>query len=155
MQSLNTWSTVHGTCSEKTSHNQCCRPLAGDRIRQGLRLRNKQHRNRLQVFGKLLASVLVSCLVDNSVQVCAAGPGLLQKLGRVLKEKAQGDLDRVFSGTSKTRERLGVCLACIPVFLMYISPASASFDKQAVSLSSSCDAWCSTGRRRAIHLLVS
>ena len=41
-------------------------------------------------------------------QVCAAGPGLLQKLGRVLKEKAQGDLDRVFKGTSKTRQKLGV-----------------------------------------------
>lgn len=41
-------------------------------------------------------------------QICAAGPGLIQKLGRVLKEKAQGDLDRVFNGASKTRERLGV-----------------------------------------------
>lgn len=41
-------------------------------------------------------------------QVCATSPGLIQKLGRVLKEKAQGDLDRIFSGTSKTRERLGV-----------------------------------------------
>lgn len=41
-------------------------------------------------------------------QVCAAGPGLIQKLGRVLKEKAQGDLDRVFKGTSKTRQKLGV-----------------------------------------------
>ena len=38
----------------------------------------------------------------------AAAPGLLQKLGRVLREKAQGDLDRIRSGTSKTRERLGV-----------------------------------------------
>lgn len=45
------------------------------------------------------------------LQVCAAGPGLIQKLGRVLKEKAQGDLDRIFSGTSKTRERLGVRLS--------------------------------------------
>ena len=42
------------------------------------------------------------------MQICAAGPGLIQKLGRVLKEKAQGDLDRVFNGASKTRERLGV-----------------------------------------------
>lgn len=38
----------------------------------------------------------------------AAGPNILQKLGRVLKEKAAGDLDRVFKGTSKTREKLGV-----------------------------------------------
>lgn len=38
----------------------------------------------------------------------AAAPGILQKLGRVLKEKATGDLDRVFKGTSKTREKLGV-----------------------------------------------
>jgi hypothetical protein len=38
----------------------------------------------------------------------AAAPGILQKLGRVLKEKATGDLDRVFKGTTKTREKLGV-----------------------------------------------
>jgi len=36
------------------------------------------------------------------------GPGLLQKLGRVLKEKAAGDLQRVFKGTEKTRAKLGV-----------------------------------------------
>ena len=42
------------------------------------------------------------------LQVQAAGPGVLQKLGRVLKEKALGDFDRVFQGTSKTREKLGV-----------------------------------------------
>jgi len=35
-------------------------------------------------------------------------PSLLQKLGRVLKEKTVGDFDRVFKGTSKTREKLGV-----------------------------------------------
>ena len=34
-----------------------------------------------------------------------AGPGLLKKLGRVLREKAAGDLERVFKGTSKTREK--------------------------------------------------
>ena len=42
------------------------------------------------------------------LQVHAAGPGMLQKLGRVLKEKAVGDFERVFQGTSKTREKLGV-----------------------------------------------
>ena len=34
--------------------------------------------------------------------------GMLQKLGRVLKEKAEADLERVLNGTSKTREKLGV-----------------------------------------------
>ena len=39
----------------------------------------------------------------------AAGtPGVLQKLGRVLKEKAAGDYERFFKGTQKTRDRLGV-----------------------------------------------
>lgn len=33
---------------------------------------------------------------------------MLQKLSRVLKEKAAGDFDRFFKGTSKTRERLGL-----------------------------------------------
>ena len=33
---------------------------------------------------------------------------MLQKLGRVLKEKVVGDFERVFQGTSKTREKLGV-----------------------------------------------
>lgn len=35
-------------------------------------------------------------------------PGLMQKLGRVLKEKAAGDFERFFKGTTKTRERLGL-----------------------------------------------
>ena len=38
----------------------------------------------------------------------AAGPGVLSKLGKVLREKASGDFGRVFQGASKTRERLGV-----------------------------------------------
>lgn len=38
----------------------------------------------------------------------SANPGILQKLGRVLKEKASGDFDRFFKGTVKTRERLGL-----------------------------------------------
>ena len=38
----------------------------------------------------------------------AAGSGLFRKLGRVLREKAAGDLERVFKGASKTREKLGV-----------------------------------------------
>ncbi|KAK9809919.1 hypothetical protein WJX72_001739 [[Myrmecia] bisecta] len=41
-------------------------------------------------------------------QASAGGVGVFQKLGRVLKEKAQGDLDRIFKGASKTREKLGV-----------------------------------------------
>lgn len=39
-----------------------------------------------------------------------AGPGLIQRLGRVLKEKAAGDFDRFFKGATKTRVRLGVSL---------------------------------------------
>lgn len=42
------------------------------------------------------------------VQASTSNPGLLQKLGRVLKEKAAGDVERFFKGTTKTRERLGV-----------------------------------------------
>jgi hypothetical protein len=39
----------------------------------------------------------------------STGPGnLLQRLGRVLKDKASSDFDRFVAGTSKTRERLGV-----------------------------------------------
>eukprot|EP00775_Hariotina_reticulata_P014342 gene14342-14438_t len=41
-------------------------------------------------------------------QATEASPGLLAKLGRVLREKAAGDYDRFFKGTSKTRERLGL-----------------------------------------------
>ncbi len=37
-----------------------------------------------------------------------AGAGVLQKLGRVLREKAATDLDRILNGASKTREKLGV-----------------------------------------------
>jgi len=37
-----------------------------------------------------------------------AGPSFLQKLGRVITEKAQSDLERLTKGASKTRDRLGV-----------------------------------------------
>ena len=38
----------------------------------------------------------------------AAGLSMMEKFGRVLKEKAVSDFERVFQGTSKTREKLGV-----------------------------------------------
>lgn len=47
------------------------------------------------------------------ISVAASGGNILQKLGRVLKEKATGDIDRVFKGTSKTRQKLGV--PCFPL----------------------------------------
>lgn len=34
----------------------------------------------------------------------------MRKLGRVMKDKIAGDIERVFKGTSKTREKLGVIL---------------------------------------------
>ena len=37
-----------------------------------------------------------------------SSPNVLQKLARVLKEKASQDFDRIVKGTSKTREKLGV-----------------------------------------------
>eukprot|EP00877_Chromochloris_zofingiensis_P008011 jgi/Chrzof1/3463/Cz12g26150.t1_FTSY[v5.2] len=43
-----------------------------------------------------------------AVRASTSNPGLLQKLGRVLKEKAAGDVERFFKGTTKTRERLGL-----------------------------------------------
>ncbi|KAL6745620.1 SRP54-type protein [Haematococcus lacustris] len=51
------------------------------------------------------------CTGRTNVKVHAAasgGPNLLQRIGRVLKDKAAGDYDRFFKGTSKTRERLGL-----------------------------------------------
>jgi hypothetical protein len=44
----------------------------------------------------------------DSASTSSSSPGLLAKLGRVLREKAAGDYDRFFKGTTKTRERLGV-----------------------------------------------
>lgn len=41
-------------------------------------------------------------------QVHAGDASFLSKLGRVFKEKAQGDFERLFQGTSKARERLNV-----------------------------------------------
>lgn len=58
--------------------------------------------------------VLRCCCAALGLQASSSGgsggsaPGLLQRLGRVLKEKAAGDIDRFIKGTSKTRERLGV-----------------------------------------------
>lgn len=50
----------------------------------------------------------IATLLPRTQASAAQGPGLLQRLGRVLKEKAAGDFDRFFKGTTKTRERLGV-----------------------------------------------
>jgi len=68
---------------------------------------------------KLLPASRTRC-----VAVYAANSGgMLQKLGRLLKEKAQSDLNRVFNGTSKTREKLGVTtrvlssLICLVLFV--------------------------------------
>ena len=58
---------------------------------------------------RALAPKQLSARRSRSVAVNAVQTGgMLQKLGRVLKEKAQSDLNRVFTGTSKTREKLGV-----------------------------------------------
>lgn len=38
----------------------------------------------------------------------SAGPNILQRFGRLIREKGQSDFDRVFKGTAKTRERLSV-----------------------------------------------
>ena len=47
-------------------------------------------------------------LLKLQVRAETQAPSLLQKLGRVLREKTAGDIERVFKGTSKTREKLGV-----------------------------------------------
>lgn len=52
------------------------------------------------------------------VKLAAASPGLLQKLGRVIKEKAGEDFQRVFQGASKTREKLGVSRDAITPVMM-------------------------------------
>ena len=49
-----------------------------------------------------------NCLWALQAVSSGAGAGVLQKLGRVLREKAATDLDRILNGASKTREKLGV-----------------------------------------------
>lgn len=63
-----------------------------------------------------------------ALQQAEAAPGLLAKLGRVLKEKAAGDYDRFFKGTSKTRERLGVSesFCSQPAYLLAVCSVSSS-----------------------------
>ena len=46
--------------------------------------------------------------VPNRSQTHASSTGVLQKIARVLREKASQDLERIMRGTSKTREKLGV-----------------------------------------------
>lgn len=51
---------------------------------------------------------------------------MLQRLGRVLKDKAAGDFDRFVKGTSKTRERLGVgAWICMDLLYTYTGLAHA------------------------------
>ncbi|GLI62591.1 hypothetical protein VaNZ11_005267 [Volvox africanus] len=60
----------------------------------------------------IVVAAFHACSRRGAVKVRAnvgdGGPGLLQRLGRVIKEKAAGDFDRFFKGTTKTRERLGL-----------------------------------------------
>ena len=63
-----------------------------------------------------------------SAQAAQAPAGVLQKLGRVLREKAAGDFQRVFQGTSKTREKLGVRLSStVQALLLLAVPRCSSF----------------------------
>jgi hypothetical protein len=55
-----------------------------------------------------LPATLCRCHLQVQAAASASGTGVLQKLARVFKEKAQQDLDRIVKGTSKTREKLGV-----------------------------------------------
>lgn len=59
----------------------------------------------LQTFETTSQNMLSFSLI---LQAQASTPGVLQKLARVFKEKAQQDYDRIIKGTSKTREKLGV-----------------------------------------------
>jgi hypothetical protein len=56
----------------------------------------------------ILLMTLHSSYQAASTTANPGNPGILQRLGRVLKEKASGDFDRFFKGTVKTRERLGL-----------------------------------------------
>lgn len=66
---------------------------------------------------KPIVAIAIVPHATHQVADAAGGPGLLQKLGRLLKEKAAGDFDRFFQGTTKTRERLGVSKPAGPVSL--------------------------------------
>jgi hypothetical protein len=57
---------------------------------------------------KPIVAIAIVLHASHQVADAAGGPGLLQRMGRLLKEKAAGDFERFFQGTTKTRERLGV-----------------------------------------------
>jgi fused signal recognition particle receptor len=61
------------------------------------------HRGRL-----VRRPVAAAAAPPDQTQAAAAAPTLLSRLGRVLREKAQGDYERFVKGTEKTRERLGL-----------------------------------------------
>jgi len=52
--------------------------------------------------------VIAAAAPDPQAAAAAPAPTLLSRLGRVLREKAQGDYERFVKGTVKTRERLGL-----------------------------------------------
>jgi hypothetical protein len=69
-----------------------------------------------QSFAQHVPSNMFSIPPQGCIAHSSTGsPGLLQRLGRVLKDKAAGDFDRFFKGTSKTRERLGVSHSHCPI----------------------------------------
>eukprot|EP00195_Chlamydomonas_chlamydogama_P017732 CAMPEP_0202891100 /NCGR_PEP_ID=MMETSP1392-20130828/1267_1 /ASSEMBLY_ACC=CAM_ASM_000868 /TAXON_ID=225041 /ORGANISM="Chlamydomonas chlamydogama, Strain SAG 11-48b" /LENGTH=365 /DNA_ID=CAMNT_0049574775 /DNA_START=27 /DNA_END=1124 /DNA_ORIENTATION=- len=70
-------------------------------------LATRSANRRVQPFTQARTSLKSRRLCINASATSNA-PGLLQRLGRVIKEKASGDFDRFFKGTTKTRERLGL-----------------------------------------------
>lgn len=136
-----------GRCERSPlSHQDSPRPCCWHALPSPSRLRSQlwrqQRSQQVLITTRCTARATICQQLMCYAQVCAAGPGLIQKLGRVLKEKAQGDLDRVFKGTSKTRQKLGVSrLQCMGLLLLsHLYTLLASF--------------ASLGCRRAFHLLV-
>ncbi len=90
--------------------------------RAGMRAGGRWVSRRPQKRGNLISHICSQGAAVTWVQVCAratAPPGtnLLQRLGRVLKDKAASDFERFFAGASKTRERLGVSSQCLQALL--------------------------------------
>ena len=70
--------------------------------------RTSQSRRRVRAEVRLWECFSCMCTPCRLSEPSHAQAGVLQKLGRVLREKAGGDLQQIFQGTAKTREKFGV-----------------------------------------------
>lgn len=103
---------MHYLLPLRTSFHQLPKSMVSSVSSHLLPLRSKQPfppPNSATTLLHLPTNLVFTCPTRTSQFKCSAGQtGFFTKLGRLIKEKAKSDVEKVFSGFSKTRDNLAV-----------------------------------------------